>query len=123
MAPSARCPLADSEQSSRVTDRRAQCADIYISAEKKINFSCMYFGTRSRWGLEGEADQAQMDLQLGPILPLAWDSTWSPYGALRLPQMRNIQSSVCNASRPYLHLYADLNHAGLLLKLKGSDLR
>ena len=37
MAPLAWCPIADSEQSSRVTDRRAQCADLYnFCSEKSI---------------------------------------------------------------------------------------
>ena len=41
MAPLAWCQIADSEQSSRVTDRRTRCTDIYISAEKN-QFLCMY---------------------------------------------------------------------------------
>ena len=77
MTPLAWCPIADSEQSSRVTDRRARCADLYISAQKN-QFLCMYVGPRSQWGLEGVVDWTQMDPQLSPTLPPTWDSTWSP---------------------------------------------
>ena len=77
MAPLTWCPIADSEQSSRVTDRRARCADLYISAQKN-QFSCMYVGPRSQCGLEGVVNWTQMDPQLSPTLPRTWDSTWSP---------------------------------------------
>ena len=52
MAPLAWCPIADSEQSSRVTDRRARCTDIYISAEK-INFRACTFGPGRNWVWKG----------------------------------------------------------------------
>ena len=40
MAPLVWCPIADSEQSSRVTDSRARCTDIDITAVKN-QFSCV----------------------------------------------------------------------------------
>ena len=73
------------------------------------------------------ADWTQMDPQLSPTLPLAWDSTsglWQALFALPLPKMQNLQSSVCDAFRPCLNLYAASNHAGFLwLKLRCPDTR
>ena len=118
MVPLAWCPTVDSEQSSRVTDRRARCTDSNILAEKN-QLSCMYFGPRLQWGLEG---RTQMDPQLSPNHPTAWDSTWSP-GA-HAPQLPpDAEYAECGVratlSDPHLNLYAALNHAGFLwLKLK-----
>lgn len=84
----------------------------------------MYFGPRSHWGLEGVEDRTQMDPQLSPNLPTAWDSTWSPGALCNCRQMQNMQSAVWKFSGPRLSLPAVLNHAGFLwLKLKCSDTR